>query len=79
MKSSGSAAGQQKQDLQRGLLVDAEGELKAAGADVVHLHLDLGQGVHHGARRGRWKHRADHQAELNALKHSTSPAHPAAW
>ena len=45
------AAGQQKQNLQRRLLVDAEGQLEAALADVVDLHLHLGQRVHHRPRQ----------------------------
>ena len=73
------AAGQQEQNLQRRLLVDAERQLEAALADVDDLHLDLGQRIHHRARRRQRHDRADEQAQLDAIEHSALRARPAAW
>ena len=59
-------AGEQEQNLQRRLLVDAEGELKAAGADVLDLDLDSSERFQHVDGHGDGNDRAHHQRELDA-------------
>ena len=43
------------------------------------LHLDLGQRIHHRARRSQRDDRPDQQAQLDAIEHSALPERPAAW